>query len=374
MPAKEQEVNAAKGNILKLFLSLNVLLFFVPLSFFLEHFRPQGHTLIFFSACLGIIPLAGWMGKATEQIADRAGEGIGGLLNATFGNAAELIIAIVALRAGYLDIVKASLTGSIIGNILLVLGAAFLAGGLRFKIQEYNAITARAQAQMLLLVSVAIIIPAMFHFLRPAEIAVNEAAISLSLAGLLIGVYIFSLIFSLHTHKELFRGAPQEEGAGDKGHAAWSLPLALAVLGVATFFIAWLSEVLVGSVEQAALHLGMSKVFVGIIIVAVIGNAAEHSTAVMAAMKNRMDLSVGIAIGSSTQIALFVTPLLVFLSYLIAPQQMDLVFTRGEVFAVVISTSLVAHATSDGKSNWFTGLLLLTVYLVMGVAFFHAPG
>jgi len=290
-------VNAAGGNFLRLFFSLNVLLIFIPLSLYLEYFRSQAHTLIFFSACLGIIPLAGWMGKATEQIADRAGEGIGGLLNATFGNAAELIIAIVALRAGYLEIVKASLTGSIIGNILLVLGVSFLAGGLRYKIQEYNIISARVQVQMLLLTSVAIITPALFHFLRPTEIAVNEAAISLALAGLLMVVYVFSLIFSLHTHKELFRGAPQEEAGEKERLAAWSLPVALAVLGIATFFIAWLSEILVGSVEQAALHLGMSKVFVGIIIVAVIGNAAEHSTAVMAAMKNRMDLSVGIAIG-----------------------------------------------------------------------------
>jgi Ca2+:H+ antiporter len=172
----------------------------------------------------------------------------------------------------------------------------------------------------------------------------------------------------------MFQGS-QHEGVGqEKAVAAWSLLVALAVLGIATFFIAWLSEILVGSVEQAALHLGMSKVFVGIIIVAVIGNAAEHSTAVMAAMKNRMDLSVGIAIGSSTQIALFVTPLLVFLSYLIAKQPMDLVFTRGEVFAIVISASLVAHTTGDGRSNWFSGLLLLAVYLVMAVAFFHVPG
>jgi Ca2+:H+ antiporter len=177
----------------------------------------------------------------------------------------------------------------------------------------------RPQAQMLLLTSLAIITPALFHFLRPTEIAVNEAAISLALAGLLIVVYVCSLIFSLHTHKELFRGAPQEEAGEEKLGAAWSLPVALVVLGIATFFIAWLSEILVGSVEQAALHLGMSKVFVCIIIVAVIGNAAEHSTAVMAAMKNRMDLSVSIAIGSSTQVALFLTPLLVFLSYLIAP-------------------------------------------------------
>jgi Ca2+:H+ antiporter len=187
-------------------------------------------------------------------------------------------------------------------------------------------------------------------------------------------VYISSLIFSLHTHKELFRGAPPEETGPEKRHAAWNLPVALLVLGLATFFIAWLSEILVGSVEQAALRLGMSKVFVGLIIVAVIGNAAEHSTAVMAAMKNRMDLSVGIAIGSSTQVALFLTPLLVFLSYLMAPQRLDLVFTKGQVFAIVISASLVAHTTGDGKSNWFTGLLLLTVYLALAVGFFHVPG
>jgi len=367
-------VNAAGGDILKLFLSLDVLLFFIPVSLYLEHFWPQAHTLIFFSACLGIIPLAGWMGKSTEQIADRAGEGIGGLLNATFGNAAELIIAIVALRAGYLDIVKASLTGSIIGNILLVLGASFLAGGMRYKIQEYNAITARAQAQMLLLTSVTIIIPALFHFLRPPELAASEASISLALAFLLIIVYVFSLIFSLHTHKEFFRGAPHGEKGGEHEAAVWKLPVALGVLGVATFLIAWLSEILLGSVEQAALRLGMSKVFVGIIIVAVIGNAAEHSTAVTAAMKNRMDLSVGIATGSSTQIALFVTPLLVFLSYFIASQPMDLVFTPGQVFAIVISASLLAHTTSDGKSNWFTGLLMLTIYLALAVAFFHVPG
>ena len=216
-------MNTAGGNFLKLFFSLNVLLIFIPLSLYLEYFRPQAHTLIFFSACLGIIPLAGWMGKATEQIADRAGEGIGGLLNATFGNAAELIIAIVALRAGYLDIVKASLTGSIIGNILLVLGASFLAGGLRYKIQEYNVISARAQAQMLLLTSVAIITPALFHFLRPAEIAVNEAAISLALAGPAHGrVCLQPHLFSAHPQRVI---SEWPAGGGGWGERARCLEL-----------------------------------------------------------------------------------------------------------------------------------------------------
>ncbi len=361
-----------KRGILRLGLSLNTLLVMVPVALFLERARPEAATLIFIASCIAIIPLAGWLGKATEQIADRAGEGVGGLLNATFGNAAELIIAIVALRAGQLDIVKASLTGSIIGNVLLVLGASFLAGGLHYKVQEFNPITARAQVQMLLVTSVAVIIPGLFHALRPRGIEVDETAVSLAIACLLIAVYVLSLVFSLRTHKDLFRGSPQQKH-GEHAEAAWSVPRALAVLAVATFFIAWLSEVLVGSVEQAATEMGMSKIFVGVIIVAVIGNAAEHSSALIAAMKNRMDLSLGIAVGSGTQIALFVTPLLVFLSYLVGPTPMDLAFTAGEIFAIVISASLVAHVTADGRSTWFSGVLLLTVYVILAVGFFHAP-
>lgn len=354
-------------------LSLNTLLVFVPVAILLEYARPEAHTLIFFTSCVAIIPLAGLMGRATEQIADRAGEGIGGLLNATFGNAAELIIAIVALRAGQLDIVKASLTGSIIGNVLLVLGASCLAGGLCYKVQEFNAITARAQAQMLLVTAVAVIIPGLFHALRPKGLVVDEAAISLALACLLMTVYVLSLIFSLGTHKHLFQGSRAAEAQSEHAETTSSVRGAIATLTIATFFIAWLSEILVGSVEPAAQQVGMSKVFVGVIIVAVIGNAAEHSTAVMAAMRNRMDLSLGIAIGSSTQIALFVTPLLVFLSYLITPRPMDLVFTLGETFALVIAAFLMAHSIGDGHSNWFTGVLLLSLYLILAVGFFHAP-
>jgi Ca2+:H+ antiporter len=354
--------------------SLNWLLVFIPISVYLEHFQAQAHLWIFFASCVAIIPLAGLLGEATEHIAERAGEGIGGLLNATFGNAAELIIAIVALRAGYIDVVKASLTGSIIGNILLVLGAAFLAGGVYHKIQQFNPIAARIQAAMLVLASIALIIPALFHHLRPPHIIINEAALSLAIAALLIVVYTLSLVFSLHTHKELFRGTVGEP-SGEKvpPSQAWSGGVALLVLGVSTFFIAWMSEILVGSVEQAAEAVGMSSIFVGIIVVAIVGNAAEHSTAVMVAIKNRMDLSFGIALGSSTQIALFVAPLLVFLSYIMAPQPMDLVFTRGEVLAVLLSTFMVAFAAGDGRSNWFMGVQLLAVYLILAVAFYFTP-
>src|SRR5262245_28372329 len=354
--------------------SLNWFLVFIPISVYLEHFHAHAHLWIFFASCVAIIPLAGLLGEATEHIAERAGEGIGGLLNATFGNAAELIIAIVALRAGYIDVVKASLTGSIIGNILLVLGAAFLAGGVSHKIQQFNPIAARTQAAMLVLASIALIIPALFHHLRPSHIIINEAALSLTIAALLIVVYALSLVFSLHTHKELFRGSVGEPSGHEvPASQPWSGGAALLVLGVSTFFIAWMSEVLVGSVEQAAEAVGMSKIFVGIIVVAIVGNAAEHSTAVLVAIKNRMDLSFGIAIGSSTQIALFVAPLLVFLSYIIASQPMDLVFTRGEVLAVLLSTFMAAFAAGDGRSNWFIGAQLFAVYLILAVAFYFTP-
>jgi Ca2+:H+ antiporter len=355
--------------------SLNWLLVFIPISVYLEHFHSHAHLWIFFSACVAIIPLAGLLGEATEHIAERTGEGIGGLLNATFGNAAELIIAIVALRAGFIDVVKASLTGSIIGNILLVLGAAFLAGGLYHKIQQFNPMAARTQAAMLVLASIALIIPALFRYLRPPHLIINEAALSLAIAAILIVVYALSLVFSLHTHKELFRGSIGEPSR-EAVHLSqpWSWRVALIVLGVATFFIAWMSEILVGSVEQAAEAVGMSSVFVGIIVVAIVGNAAEHSTAVLMAIKNRMDLSFGIAIGSSTQIALFVAPLLVFLSYVMAPQPMDLVFTRGEILAVILSTFMTAFAAGNGTSNWFMGAQLLAVYVILAVAFYFTPG
>jgi Ca2+:H+ antiporter len=354
-------------------LSLNSLLIFLPIALYLEYFRPDAHTLIFFASCIAIIPLAGLMGRATEQIANRAGEGVGGLLNATFGNAAELIIAIVALRAGQIEIVKASLTGSIIGNVLLVLGASFLAGGLRYKIQDFDKVTARAQAEMLLVSAVAVIIPGLFQSFRPADANVDEAAISLVIACVLIALYALSLVFSLKTHKHLFQGS-HAEASHESAAEVWSLQKALGMLAVATVLIAWLSEILVGSVEQAAAHIGMSKVFVGVIIVAIIGNAAEHSTAVLAAIRNRMDLSLGIALGSSTQIALFVAPLLVFLSYAIGPSRMTLAFTMGETFAILIGALITAHVTSDGRSNWFTGSLLLGLYAILAVGFFHVPG
>lgn len=353
--------------------SLNWLLAFLPMTLWAEHAHPDSHRLIFFSSCLAIVPLAGLLGRATEHIAARAGEGLGGFLNATFGNAAELIIAIVALRAGQLDVVKASLTGSIIGNVLLVLGASFLAGGLRHRIQQFNVKGAEAQAASLGVAAVALIVPS--AFLAVGDLSTKPETVerlSLSISGVLLTVYLFSLFFTLRTHRELFSSATNDENH-EESHKRRSVPHALLVLLGVSVLIAWMSEILVGSVEQAAAAMGMSKVFVGIIVVAIVGNAAEHSTAILMAMRNRMDLSLGIAIGSSIQIALFVAPLLVLLSYAIAPIPMDLAFTRGQLIAVVFAAYILSQAVADGSSTWFKGIQLLAVYAIIGIAFYFVP-
>lgn len=332
---------------------------------------PDSHSMIFIAACLAIVPLAGWLGRATEQLSTHTGEGVGGLLNATFGNAAELIIAVMALRKGLYPVVKASLTGSIIGNILLVLGAAVLAGGIKHKEQRFNETAARAQSTLLTLAAIALIMPAAFHYLAGPGARVRENDLSLEISIVLLFAYGAHLLFSLHTHKGLFSG---EAAEGGEGHAnAWSMRNSILMLVGVTAVIAWISEILVGSVEQAAHAFGMSSVFIGVIVVAVIGNAAEHSTAVMMALKNRMELSMGIAVGSSLQIALFVAPLLVILSYFVAPQPMDLVFTPAEVLAVFLAVQITNQIASDGESNWLEGVLLLAVYLILGVVFYFLP-
>ncbi|MBE7467265.1 MAG: calcium/proton exchanger [Planctomycetes bacterium] len=362
--------------------SLSWLLIFVPIAAGLEFGAPKEHTWIFLSACLAIIPLAGWMGKATEHLAERTGEGIGGLLNATFGNAAELIIALMALRQGKYDIVKASLTGSILGNILLVLGAALLAGGLRFKTQSFNPGGARIQATMLILAAIALLSEAVFHHSAGPDVHAIEVELSTWLSGVMLVTYALGLVFTLHTHKQFFVSGQAAESAGGhghggaEGHAIWPLGKALAVLLGATALVAWVSEFLVGSVEDAARSMGMSDFFVGVIVVAVIGNAAEHSTAILVALKNRMDLSLSIAVGSSIQVALFVAPVLVFASYFIGPAHLgplDLVFTPIEVFAVGAAVIIVHQIAGDGQCNWLEGVQLLSVYIILALAFYFLP-
>lgn len=352
-------------------LILNSLLLFVPLTIGLEFWTPESHMLIFVVACLAIVPLAGWLGHATEQVAHHTGEGLGGLLNATFGNAAELIIAVMALRKGLYSVVKASLTGSIIGNILLVLGAAILAGGIRHKEQKFNVIAARAQSTLLTLAAIAMIVPAAFHFLSGPSGRVVENDLSLEISIVLLITYGMHLLFSLHTHKQLFSGEYVAEP--EEPQTKWSVKKSVLILAGATALIAWVSEILVGSVEDAAAAFGMTRVFLGVIVVAVVGNAAEHSTAVMMALKNRMELSFGIAIGSSLQIALFVAPVLVILSHFLGSRPLDLVFTPAEVLAVFVAVLITGQVAGDGESNWLEGVQLLAVYLILAIVFYFLP-
>jgi Ca2+:H+ antiporter len=356
---------------------LTLLLVFVPLALAAEHLH-WGALSVFSFSGLAIIPLAGLMGKATERLAARLGAGVGGLLNATFGNAAELIIALVALRAGLHDVVKASLTGSIIGNVLLVLGLSMVAGGLKREKQAFDRSAAQASAALLMLAAIALVVPAAFHFAAEGAVATQkitaerelalERGLSLEISVVLFVAYLLSLLFTLRTHAHLYTGAAEEHA-----HEKVDVGRALATLLVATAFVAWMSELLVGAVEETSHALGLTEVFVGVIVVAVIGNAAEHSTAVLVAMKNHMDLALNIAIGSSIQIALFVAPVLVFASYVVGAGPMDLRFTPFEVLSVLAAVGVVNVVSQDGESNWLEGALLLAVYLVLGIAFFFLP-
>jgi Ca2+:H+ antiporter len=354
--------------------SLNWLLIFVPVAIALRFWPDGGNpTALFICSAVGIIPLAGWMGRATEALAARMGEGIGGLLNATFGNAAELIIAVIALSKGLSSVVKASITGSIIGNILLVLGLSILCGGTKHSEQKFNRAGARTSVICLSLAAIALIIPTVFHMTAERTPGgwslLMEQQLSLAIAVVLFLTYFCMLGFSLRTHKHFFQSA--ESDLEEKGEH-WSRREAALILLVATGFVALLSEFLVGTIENVRASFGITEVFVGVIIVAIVGNAAEHSTAVLMALKNKMDLSVGIAIGSSLQIALFVAPVLVFVSYLFGTP-MDLEFTRPEVFAVVASVYILFQISGDGETNWIEGVQLLSLYLILAILFFYLP-
>ncbi len=348
---------------------LDVLLIFIPLAVGLEllHSDP---LLVFAGSALAIVPLAGLLGRATEHLSAHVGAGIGGLLNASLGNAAELIIALAALRSGLHDVVKASLTGSILGNILLVLGAAMIAGGLTHEKQKFNQTAAGMGASLLLLAAVGLIIPALFHFTAADRGVKIERELSLDIALVLFAIYILSLVFSLRTHRHVLAGDPHTPA--DLGEPPWSKTKSLAVLGCATILVAVMSEILVGTLEAAAHRLGMTQLFVGVILVALVGNAAEHSTAVVVAVKNKMDLALAIAVGSSLQIALLIAPILVFASYGLG-EPLDLIFTPFEVAAVTISVLIVGFVAVDGESHWMEGAMLVGVYVMLAIAFFFLP-
>ncbi len=350
--------------------TLNWLLPFIAFAVYLEHFYPEKHNLIFLSSCVAIIPLAALLGRATEALADHLGDTFGGILNATLGNATELIICGVALKAGQVQIVKASLIGALIGNVLLVLGASLLAGGIKHPLQQFNVQGAKSQSIDFSIAAIALIIPAAFYSVGKEWVSDQTISyLSLSISVILITVYLLSLLFALYTNRSFFTSATPEVKV-EMHASALSLKTSIILLISSVAMIAWMSEIFVGSVTQAAEAMGMSKVFVGVIIVALVGSAAEQSTAIMMAMKNRLNLSLAIAIGSGIQIALFVTPLLVILSYLLPVGRMDLIFEKGEILFVVLASYILSQVTAIGESTWYKGAQLLAVYIIIAIALY----
>jgi Ca2+:H+ antiporter len=347
-----------------------VLLGLTPAAIALRIVAPNQHIALFFVSGLAIVPLAGYIGQATDHLAARLGGGIGGLLNATFGNAAELIIGAFALRRGLFDLVKASITGSIIGNVLLVFGAAALVGGTRYHVQRFNRTAAGLGTTMLLLSAIGMIVPAVFHRLTERTPGVPELRLDTEIAVVLLLTYCASLVFTLKTHRHFY------VTAGHHDEDASALPpirSAVLTLVAATAGVAVVSELLVDAVSEAAESLGMTQLFIGVIVVALVGNAAEHFSAILMAARDRMDAALGIAVGSSTQIALFVAPMLVFLSYAIAPEPMDLLFTTFELVAIALSVLSIAFIAHDGETHWMEGVQLLAVYAILALGFFFLP-
>jgi Ca2+:H+ antiporter len=345
------------------------LLAFVPILFVAVKLKHEAHTLLFVLSVLAIVPLAALLSHATESVAAKTGDAVGGLLNATLGNLTELVIALTALRAGEYVLVKASVAGAIVTNTLFLLGTSFLLGGLKHHVQEYNRVSARLQAALLFLATIALLIPSAVGQADAAVGATFTRKLSLGLAVLLIVAYGLGMLFSLKTHRELFASAE----SGEAEEAPWPIDLALATLAGVTVLVALVSDVFVESVQKAAEAFGMTPAFVGFIVVALVGGAAEMASAFSGARKNRLDLSVGIALGSASQIALFVAPVLVLSSYVIGPTPMDLQFWPGAVAMMLIATLTASLVTNSGRSAWFVGVLVLMVYLIFAMTLYLLP-
>ena len=344
-------------------------LVFVPVVFVGHKLKAEAHTLLFVLSVLAIVPLATLLSQATESVAAKTGDTVGGLLNATLGNLTELVIALAALRAGEYTLVKASIAGAIVANTLFMLGASFFLGGLRHHMQEFNRVSARLQAGLLFLATVAMLIPSAVSHADSTDNAAFAQKLSFGLSVLLIVAYGLGLVFSLKTHREIFGSAKH----GEDDEAPWPLGLALGTLAGVTVLVALVSEVFVESVQGAALELGMTQAFVGFIVVALVGGAAEMASAFSGARKNRLDLSVGIALGSAAQIALFVAPVLVLLSYVMGPRPMSLQFWPGAVVMVLIATMTASLVTNSGRSAWFIGVLVLMVYVIFAMTLYLLP-
>jgi len=344
------------------------LLVFVPGVFVAQSLEPEAHTLLFVLSVLAIVPLATLLSHATESVAAKTGDTVGGLLNATLGNLTELVIALAALRAGQYMLVKASIGGAIVTNALFMLGASFLLGGLKYHVQEFNRISARLQASLLFLATIALLIPSAIRLADAGPTAAFTQQLSVGLSVLLIAAYGLGMAFSLRTHRELFAAAEHEHD-----EAPWPIGAALATLAGVTVLVALVSEVFVESVQQAAVTFGMTPAFVGFIVVALVGGAAEMVSAFSGARQNRLDLSVSIALGSASQIALFVAPVLVLLSYAIGPAPMDLRFWPGAIMMMLIATLTASLVTNGGRSAWFVGVLLLMVYTIFAMTLYLLP-
>ena len=352
---------------------------FIPLAVGLELAHASA-TLIFAVAAAGIIPTAALMGRATEELAAKAGPGIGGLLNVTFGNAPELIIALFALNAGLQEVVKASIIGSILGNVLLVMGASMIAGGAGRggAVQRFDRTAANVQSTMLFLAAAALLMPALYEMIEGqglpsvnAELVNYDSTVeqlSLAVAAVLIVTYVIGLVFSLRTHKDIFN--PVAESGHEEGVWGWTTRKSVIALALSGLAVGLMSEILVGSLSEASESFGLSEFFIGIIVVAIVGNAAEHWVAVLVAYKQKMNLAINISIGSSAQVALFVAPVLVFASFLIGPEPMPLVFNGFELGAVLLAVLVANQVTQEGESTWFEGVQLLAVYAVLAIAFF----
>jgi Ca2+:H+ antiporter len=345
------------------------LLAFVPTLFVVEALAPEAHTALFVLSMLAVVPLAALLSHATESVAAKTGDAIGGLLNATLGNLTELVIALAALGAGEYLLVKASIAGAIVTNSTFMLGGSFLVGGIKHHVQEFNRSTARLQASLLFLATIALLVPSTVTRADSPQNAGFIQTLSAGLAVLLIAGYALGMLFSLKTHRELFASAAH----GDDEEPTWPVRRALVILAVITVLVALVSEVFVESVQEASADLGLTPAFVGFIVVALVGGAAEMLAAFSGARKNRLDLSVGIALGSASQIALFVAPVLVLVSYVIGPAPMDLQFWPGAVVMMLVATFTATLVTNGGRAAWFVGVLVVMVYLIFAMSLFLLP-
>ena len=352
--------------------SVHWLFVFIPVSVAMEHLHVPP-TMLFFSAALAIVPIARLIVLSTEQISTRTGDAVGGLLNATFGNAPELIIALVALKAGFPDMVRAAIIGAILANLLLALGVSFLLGGVRHHDQHFNPMAARAYSTMMLLAAMSLIVPSAFsRYFAPEGAIRQEQLLNIGIAAVLLVTYGLYLLFSLKTHPGVFTSV-ESGGGGHEEAKPWSVSRAVGTLVGASVLAAWMSEILVGAAEGTGKALGMSQTFIGMVFLAIVGGAAESGSAIAMARKNKLDLTVGIALGSSIQIALFVAPVLVLASYFIAPQPLQLAFGRAEIGSLFLGVLLGTIVCGDGQSNWYKGVQLITVYAIIAMMFYFIP-